>query len=342
MLRQFNKKMSGLLLPLLSPLSLLGKKASMMSVLLLGVSMVMGSAAWAKAPKTGVPMSLQALSERVYIVQGEAGIATDNAGFISNAGVILTGDGVIVIDALGTPALAEQLVGEIKKITDQPIKAVIVTHYHADHFYGLQVFEALGAEIIAPPGAQDYLLSDTAEIRLMERRESLKPWVNADTRMVQPDREIETSETLQMGKVTLELINLGTAHSEGDLTVLLSPDQVLFTGDIIFEGRIPYIGNGDTRNWLAALDKLRSESVHAIVPGHGAPAEKPAELIENTYQYLKFLRESMAAAVDEFMPFSEAYEAVDWSGFWAYPAFLEANRGNAYGVYLSLEREALE
>ena len=140
----------------------------------------------------------------------------------------------------------------------------------------------------------------------------------------------------------MEIINLGAAHSEGDLTLLVEPDHVLFSGDIIFEGRIPFIGNGDTRNWLSVLSRLGESEVAAIVPGHGPTANEPQAVLQLTYQYLKVLREKMGAAVEDFEPFADAYDAVDWSDFWELPAFIEANRGNAYGVYLSMEREALE
>ena len=85
-----------------------------------------------------------------WYVQGLSALGSPaNQNFISNAGFIVTHKGVVVIDALGSPALAERLLAEIRKITPQPVTHVILTHYHADHVYGLQVFAALGARIIA-------------------------------------------------------------------------------------------------------------------------------------------------------------------------------------------------
>jgi glyoxylase-like metal-dependent hydrolase (beta-lactamase superfamily II) len=102
-----------------------------------------------------VDMQLKQITQDIYYVEGIPGIATDNEGFISNAGFVVTGEGVIVFDALGTPSLAKNLVKLIKSVTDQPITRVIVSHYHADHIYGLQVFEEGGATIYAPDGALD-------------------------------------------------------------------------------------------------------------------------------------------------------------------------------------------
>ena len=289
-----------------------------------------------------VPMEIKKVSEHVYYVKGEAGIATDNQGFISNAGFVITGDGVVIFDALGTPSLAAHMVSEIRKLTDQPIKRVIVSHYHADHIYGLQVFEELGAKISAPEGAYVYINSPQAKERLEERQFSLEPWVNENTRVVQPDEIISASNTFKMGDVTFTINYQGKAHSDGDLAMLVEPDKVLFSGDIIFEGRVPFVGNADTKHWLKVMEKLETTGLNVLIPGHGPASKDPAKTIALTRKYLAYLRETMGAAVDEFIPFDEVYAKTDWSEFKDLPAFDAGNRINAYQVYLSMEAELLK
>ena len=158
-----------------------------------------------------VDMTAVKVSDHVWYVKGKAGTAIENEGFVSNAGFIITGDGVVVFDGLGTPALAAMMLQEIRKLTQEPIRKVIVSHYHADHVYGLQVFKQEGAEILAPAGAIDYLNSDGASSRLEERRVSLSPWVNDKTELVAPDRYLNESEIFKMepppppGRVTMRL-----------------------------------------------------------------------------------------------------------------------------------------
>jgi glyoxylase-like metal-dependent hydrolase (beta-lactamase superfamily II) len=292
------------------------------------------------APAT-VDMQLRRISEHVWFAEGAPGVATDNEGFVSNAGVVVTGAGVVVFDALGTPALAQLLLEKIREITQEPVVRVVVSHYHADHIYGLQVFADLDAEILAPAGAEDYLDSPAAEERLEERRFTLAPWINANTRLVRPDRIVKEGAQFQLGDVDFTVTVVGNAHSEGDLTMYVGPDRVLFSGDILFEGRIPYLGNANTRRWLEVLGRMEHEKLVALVPGHGDTASNPVEAIGLTRRYLEFLREKMGKAVDELEPFDEAYSKVDWSEFSALPAFAEANRRNAYQVYLSMEAESL-
>ena len=289
-----------------------------------------------------VVMELIKVSEHVYYVQGAPGAATQNHGFISNAAVIVTDEGVILFDTLGSPALAQLFLQKLKKVTDKPVKKVIVSHYHADHVYGLQVFKDMGAEIIAPAGAEDYLNAENTQTLLEERRTSLAPWVNADTHIVKPDRYVEGNEEINFGGVTLKLIFNGKAHSDGDQSVLVEPDGVLLIGDLIFEGRVPYVGDANTKVWLERLKEMSQGKLTAMIPGHGPMSKKPQEVIKTTVHYIEFLRETMGKAVEDMTPFDEAYAATDWGDFIHLPAFEEANRRNAYQVYLSLEQEGMQ
>jgi glyoxylase-like metal-dependent hydrolase (beta-lactamase superfamily II) len=227
-------------------------------------------------------------------------------------------------------------------VTDQPIKKVIVSHFHADHIYGLQVFEELGAEIIAPYGAQKYIQSEAAASRLEERQFSLDPWVNENTRLILPDTTVEKSYSFQQGGLNFTINYMGKAHSDGDLTMLVEPDKVLFSGDIIFEGRIPFVGNADSRKWLETLTRLETEGLNALVPGHGPASSNPKETISLTRRYLAYLRKVLGEGIEELIPFDEVYAEADWSEFKDLPAFEEGNRINAYQVYLSMEAELLE
>lgn len=292
-------------------------------------------------PPVDVEMPIVQVSEHAWFARGAAGMATDNAGFISNAGFVVTDAGVVVFDALGSPSLAWKLRQKIREITDQPVVKVVVSHYHADHIYGLQVFKAEGAEIVGPRGAYEYLESPEAAERLEERRFSLDPWVNEATRLVPPDRMIDDVHRFSLGGLDFQLNYLGSAHSRGDLTMYLVQDRVLYSGDIIFEGRIPWVGDADTARWVETLQRLETNELVALIPGHGGAASDPLEAVAGTRRYLEYLRESMGNAVDDLQDFATAYAETDWSRYADMPAFEAAHRRNAYQVFLSLEAEAL-
>ena len=285
-----------------------------------------------------VPMKAVRVGAHSYFVQGLPGAASsENQGFMSNAGFVVTRDGVVVFDALGSPPLAKKLVGLIKQITRQPIKRVIVSHYHADHYYGLQVFKALGADIWAHQNAQGVIRDEGAVQRFAQRKEALFPWVDDDTKLLEPDRYLGDESHFDMGGLHFVLRYVGPAHSNEDLVMLVKEDSVLYAGDLVFRGRIPFVGDADASTWITALDKLLAMKPKVLVPGHGPVSVKPRTDLMFTRDYLKYLRSSMSKAASELVPFDEAYEKTDWSRYRNMPTFNEANRANAYNQYLRLE-----
>jgi glyoxylase-like metal-dependent hydrolase (beta-lactamase superfamily II) len=293
------------------------------------------------APVTRRPVAVQ-VSPHGYYVQGQPGVASYvNEGFNSNAGFVVTSDGVVVIDALGTRSLGYELIREIRQVTTQPIRRVIVTHYHADHVYGLQAFKTEGAEIWAHRSANEYLEGEGAA-RLAQRRKDLAPWVDEDTRLVPPDRVLDGSTSFTMGGLTFDAIHMGPAHAPDDLVVVIREEGLIYSGDIMFTGRIPFVGSADSSRWLETTARLLALKPRIMVPGHGKVSNDPARDLELTREYLTYLRSAMRNAVDDLMPFDEAYARTDWSRFAGLPAFDAANRINAYGTYLLLEREALK
>ena len=288
--------------------------------------------------EVSVPMKAIKVGAHSYFVQGQPGAASSaNQGFMSNAGFVVTGDGVVVFDALASPPLAKKLVGLIRQITKQPIKRVIVSHYHADHYYGLQVFKALGAEIWAHRAGEGTTRSKDAAERFAQRKEALFPWVDETTQLLEADRYLAGDEDFEMGGVHFNLRYVGPAHSREDMAMMVKEDSVLYSGDLVFLGRIPFVGDADSRAWITSLDKLIEMKPRVLVPGHGGLSKSPKTDLVFTRDYLQFLRTQLGKSARNLIPFEEAYQSIDWSKYRNMPAFNEANRANAYNQYLRLE-----
>ncbi len=297
-------------------------------------------AASANAADAPVTLRAQQVSPHVWMVQGLTALGTPaNQNFISNAGFIVTPAGVVVIDALGSPALATRLLAEIRRVTSQPVTHVIVTHYHADHVYGLQVFKAAGARILAHRVGRDYLESEIALKRLQDSRQTLAPWINEKTQLVPADEWISDKKTLNVGGVRIDIAPVGPAHTPEDLVVYVPADKLLLAGDLVFRRRIPFVGQADSANWIAALDALLRFDARVVVPGHGPISTSVREDLQLTRDYLTHLRAVMGPAAKNLEPFDDAYLAADWSRFESLPLFGAANRMNAYNTYLLMERE---
>lgn len=307
-----------------------------------GLVVLLHCALPAAAPPATVPVRAMQVAPHSWYVEGMRGVPSkQNQGHTSNAGFVVTPAGVVVFDALGTPPLGEALLKEIRRVTRQPIRRVIVSHYHADHFYGLQAFKREGAEIWAHRAVEAYLGSDAPRARAAERRSSLAPWVDDTLRIVAPDRYLDADERFELGGLHFEVSRIGPAHSAEDLMMTVREDGVSFVGDLIFSGRIPFVGDADSKAWIAAIDKVVALKPRVLVTGHGGSSTNAGADLNMTRDYLMYLRRVMADAVRDFVPFEEALAKTDWKRFSSLPAFAAANRINAYGTYLLMEKESL-
>jgi glyoxylase-like metal-dependent hydrolase (beta-lactamase superfamily II) len=299
-------------------------------------------------PPVTLPLKLDQLPGRpIWISIGSPGVpGKDNEGNTSNAGFVVTSDGVVVFDALGTPSLGWALLQEIRKLTDKKIRYVVASHYHADHIYGLQAFrDHTDAVIVAQERSGEYsdndgIADEKASQRLDQRRGALFPWVDGNTRVVQPDIAFRDRMTIALGDRRLTLFYAGPAHSSSDVMMMVEPDGVLFAGDIVQNGRIPFMNSDDvsTTQWLAVLEEVEKLGPKFIVPGHGRTSTEAKQAIAFTRDYIEYLRDTMAAAVRNWTDFDVAYRGADWAKYRDMPAFASNNRGNAYRIFLELEQ----
>ncbi len=312
----------------------------------------LAAVAWAEDAQPYAPLDRplvveQVSGEPIYYTLGSPGIPVhDNEGNTSNAGFVVTKDGVVVFDALGTPSLGWALLQAIRKFSDLPVRYNVVSHYHADHIYGLQAFkDHTPTIIVAQDRATEYredeeTSGERANQRLDQRRDALAPWVDANTRVVPPDITFKQQATLYLGGKSFELIYAGPAHSASDSMMLVQPDGVLFAGDVVQSGRIPFMNaeDVDTANWLRSLGEVEKLAPKFIIPGHGQPSTNAAAAIAFTRDYITYVRNAMAKAVADWTDFDAAYNGTDWSKYKDMPAFDANNRGNAYRIFLEMER----
>lgn len=278
------------------------------------------------------------VSPSVYYIRGESGVPSmANRGHTSNAGFVVTKEGVVVFDALGTPLLGKEFIAAIRKVTQAPIRRVIISHYHADHFYGLPPFKDLGAEIWARRPARAYLESEAAQQRLAERRTTLAPWVDATMRLVPADRWLDGEVSFRRGGLTFRVFPVGPAHTAEDLAMAVEEENVLFVGDLMFAGRLPFVGEADSKAWIAAIDRIVKFKPKVLIGGHGDAARDAAADLRLTREYLVYLREKMGAAANALEDFDAAYAKTDWSRFSHLPAFEAANRRNAFNTYIRMQ-----
>ena len=213
-----------------------------------------------------------------------------------NSGVVIGDDGVMVIDARATPAMAEDLVRRIREVTDKPIKYVVLTHYHAVRVMGASGYHAPYViaskgtyELIKERGAQDFQSEVQRFPRLFEAVETVPglTWPNLVF-----DREL----TLRMGKREVRIMAIGAGHTKGDTIVWLPKERVLFSGDLVEEGATPYCGDAQLAEWPGTLEKLRKLKPAKLVPGRGEAMMTPAQCERAIKGTRDFVTELLAQA----------------------------------------------
>lgn len=252
---------------------------------------------------------------------------------------MVTSEGVVVIDALGSPADGARLVASIRAATSQPIRWLVLTHHHPDHHFGAVELRRAGARVIAHPDTRT-LAAEAGESSLVAGwgrvvgSKAMRGFAFANT----PDRRVTDTDTLRLGGRVLVLHHPGAAHSAGDLTVWLPEDRVLFAGDLLIEDGVSMVVDGDSRVLLAALDGLDSLHGRIVVPGHGAIPASPGPLIEATRGYLIGLQREMRAAVEGGVPMQRALARMPPADTTRPVSLPSRRRRNAVRVYLEEER----
>lgn len=194
-------------------------------------------------------------------------------GLGGNVGVLVTDAGVVVVDTMTWPRQGRLIRREIARLTDQPVVAIINTHYHLDHTHGNPAFPA-GTKVVATAKTLEHLRTLDAGFWRDPPARDLLPNELVD---VQPHDPADNKWTLSLGGKTIEATWLGRGHTDGDLVVRFVEDRVLQTGDLFFNGFWPNIdleAGGSVRWWPSTLDGVLDLDFDTVIPGHGPVATR--------------------------------------------------------------------
>lgn len=282
------------------------------------------------------------VSEHVSAWIGPYGPPTkENRGFRMNLGVVIGNDAVAVIDSGYSDAMAREMISRIEAMTDAPIRYVINTNSQPHRILGNAVFRQQGAEILSSTEAIPRITGQGAA--MAERAESILDLPHGS---IQPpgasDKRISEETLLDLGGTSLRVIPVGTAHTPGSLVIEVVEDKVVFTGDVLYGGRlltILPISRVDT--WISAYERLREFEAAIFVPGHGEPGTLD-RFEHEVHGYLTTLMSHMDSAVDEGVGLQDAIGSLDQSAWQSLADFEMLEGRNAHQTYLEREAAAFE
>jgi glyoxylase-like metal-dependent hydrolase (beta-lactamase superfamily II) len=249
--------------------------------------------------------------KKVSFDQIGAGLHAYTAEGDPNSGIIVGDDSVMVVDAQPTPAMAGDVIARVAKVTDKPIKYVLLTHYHAARALGAAAYK--GAEIlasdatrglIAERGKQD-LESEIGRLpRLFHGAESIPG-------LTWPTITFPDEVSIWLGRREVRVMHIGRGHTAGDLIAMVPDAGVVFAGDLVENKTACYCGDAHIAEWLATLDNLAELQAKALLPGRGAAFTTPemvAEGIALTSDFISTLYGSVSESVAKGRSLKDAFD----------------------------------
>jgi glyoxylase-like metal-dependent hydrolase (beta-lactamase superfamily II)/rhodanese-related sulfurtransferase len=271
----------------------------------------------------------------VWSAFGETGPGTyENSGHNNNLSFVITDDGVLVMNSGDNYLLAQSIHEEIKKLTKQPVKYVVLENSQGHAMLGSNYWKEQGAKIIAHKDAAKIIETDGAQIlQSMRRRARDKAF---KTEVVMPDIVIEDKYEITMGSWKLEVLYLGLSHSPGDLTLWIPAKKLVISGDVAFYQRMPPLfDDTNTAAWLETWSKFEALGAQYVIPGHGV-ATNMAEVTKVTKGYLTFLRGKVAEVLKNGGSLADAYK-IDQTPFGYLDTYHDLHVKNAGMVFREME-----
>ncbi len=273
------------------------------------------------------------VSEEVHCFFGALeNITKENGGNMVNTCFVQTKQGFVVIDSGPTHDYAEQAYAQMQKIQNLPVKYVINTHDHDDHWLGNSFYKSKGALLIGPRTYEQNVVVGM-ETRMQR---TLGNEIYGKTEIVKLDTVVDDDLTLHVGEKVFRIQQLvPKAHTKGDLIVYLPDEKVLFAGDLVFNGRLTSIRDGSIIGSIKALAKIDALHPEIIVGGHGYKTD--ANATQSLKAYLLEMKEEVLDALDNDISMQEVTKRVTMPKYKKMKLYDVLHSRNVFEAYRELE-----
>ena len=257
----------------------------------------------------------------------------ENAGFMSNSCYVKTKKSYVLIDTGATYQFAKQAYEAMSKIEKLPVKTVIITHHHDDHWLGNSFYkETFNADIYGPNTINTHYHKDS-KTRMFT---NLSKDMIKNTKITKVNKVVSKNTNIKIDDFTFSIIPIGSkAHSSDDLFVYIQENKTLFSGDLIINGRITSNREGSVIGQLKAIDMINSKDWNYLIPGHGFIVGKNAA--KEAQQYFTLLKQRVMEAIEDDVGVDEVSKVVKLEEFKSKKLYDMLNKRNVFEAYSELE-----
>jgi glyoxylase-like metal-dependent hydrolase (beta-lactamase superfamily II) len=263
-----------------------------------------------------------------------------------NTGIIVGDDGVMVIDAQATPAMAEDVIARVAKVTDKPVKYLLLSHFHAVRTLGASAFK--GVEILASDTTRGLIAERGKEDMESEIARFPRLFRGAETipGLTWPTITFPDQTSVWLGRREVRIMHIGRGHTAGDVITIVPDAGVVFSGDLVEYRSACYCGDAHFTDWLSTLDHLAEMQADVLMPGRGTALTTPEmvkEGIELTSDFIATLYSSVQESVAKGRSLKEAFDFVrltmdpKFKGFAIYEHCLPFSVSRAYDEARGIE-----
>lgn len=257
----------------------------------------------------------------------------ENGGFMSNSCYIKTDDSFVLVDTGASYDFAKQSYEAMSKIAKLPVKNVLITHSHDDHWLGNNFYkEKFNATIYGPSLINKEFNKDSQirGIKVLEQENAKK------TKFIPIEKIVNETTTLTIGSKEIMIVPIGVkAHTSEDLYIYLPNDKVLFSGDMVMNGRVTSNRDGSVIGSLKALEIINNQKWDILVPGHGTDTSKKAT--DEFTQYFTLLKQRVMEAIENGSSAQDITKVVTMDEFKNKALYDELNSKNVYDAFRELE-----
>ena len=260
----------------------------------------------------------------------------ENRGWNSNSAFVVTKTGVLVVDTGSSAEIGNALKQTIRQVTDKPVKWIVNSHAHGDHWLGNIAFKESNPVIYATSTVNDLTKSEGAT--WVENFKRLSEGATGDTPLLLPNKIIDERTELLLDETKIVLFPSGDSHSPGDLITWLPEQRILISGDVVYSDRMPTTSASNLSQWIMMLDELQQLDPVAVIPGHGDVTD--VEGLRRLHALLSGIRNEVQKGYEAGLSDYEMLPAVveslqQYEEY--YPGFKDKLGSDISHVYLQIE-----